>query len=102
MSQDSHIRSVAKAISWRATGTIDTFVLSFLITGSVKFAGSIAATEVITKVALFYGHERVWATVRWGRSKVAPGREQHQPMPTSLDRRHCPVCMPATALGRPA
>jgi uncharacterized membrane protein len=96
MSQDSHIRSVAKAISWRATGTVDTFVLSFLITGSAKFAGSIAATEVITKIALFYGHERVWAAVRWGRTKVTPDREQRPQMTVSLDRRHCPVCTPAT------
>ncbi len=95
MSQDSHIRSIAKAISWRVTGTVDTFVLSFLITGSAKFAGSIAATEVITKIALFYGHERVWAAVRWGRTKVASGREQHPQMMVSLDRRHCPVCTPA-------
>jgi len=36
MSQDSHIRSIAKAISWRVTGTVDTFVLSFLITGSAN------------------------------------------------------------------
>jgi uncharacterized membrane protein len=96
MSQDSHIRSVAKAISWRATGTVDTFVLSFLITGSAKFAGSIAATEVITKIALFYGHERVWAAVRWGRSKATSDREQRPQMLVSLDRRHCPVCAPAT------
>ena len=96
MSQDSHIRSVAKAISWRATGTVDTFVLSFLITGSAKFAGSIAATEVITKIALFYGNERVWAAVRWGRSKATPDREQLPQMLVSLDRRHCPVCTPAT------
>jgi uncharacterized membrane protein len=96
MSQDSHIRSVAKAISWRATGTVDTFVLSFLITGSAKFAGGIAATEVITKVALFYGHERVWAAVRWGRAKAAPEIEHRPQMTVSLDRRHYPVCTPAT------
>jgi uncharacterized membrane protein len=96
MSQDSHIRSVAKAISWRATGTVDTFVLSFLITGSVKFAGSTAATEVITKIALFYGHERVWATMRWGRSAVAPDSKQRPQMTVSLDRGHCPLCSPAT------
>ena len=102
MSQDSHLRSIAKGISWRVTGTVDTFVLSFLITGSAKLAGSIAATEVITKIALFYGHERVWAAVRWGRSKVAPGHEQRPPMTGSLDRRHCPVCTPAPALAHSA
>jgi uncharacterized membrane protein len=75
MAQDFHFRSVAKAINWRVPGTVDTFVLSFLITGCAKFAGGIAATEVITKVALFYGHERVWAKVPWERGKVVPDRE---------------------------
>jgi uncharacterized membrane protein len=96
MSQDSHIRSVAKAISWRITGTVDTFVLSFLITGSAKFAGSIAATEVITKIGLFYGHERVWTAVRWGRSEVVAESRPRPQGTVSLDRRHCPICSPAT------
>jgi hypothetical protein len=40
--EDSHPRSIAKAVSWRITGSVDTFVLSFIFTGSVKLAGSIA------------------------------------------------------------
>ena len=61
-----HARSVAKAVSWRVTGSIDTFVLSAIITGSFKLAGSIASVEVITKVILYYFHERAWSLVRWG------------------------------------
>jgi uncharacterized membrane protein len=64
---DSHRRSIAKAISWRTTGSIDTFVLSWLITGNAIFAGSIAMTEVVTKIALYYLHERAWTRIRWGR-----------------------------------
>ena len=56
----------------------------------------IAATEVITKFALFYGHERVWAAVRWGPPKATPEIEHRPQMRVSLDRRHCPVCTPAT------
>ena len=67
----SHGRSLAKAISWRTTGSIDTFVLSWLITGNVKFAGSIASVEVVTKIALYYLHERAWALVPWGRRRAA-------------------------------
>lgn len=70
---DSHARSVAKAISWRATGTVDTFLISWLITGTAALAGGIAATEVVTKVVLFYLHERAWNLVRWGRAD-APRR----------------------------
>ena len=64
---DSHVRSLAKAISWRVTGTLDTFLISWLITGQALLAGGIAATEVATKIILFYGHERVWTRIRWGR-----------------------------------
>jgi len=65
--EDAHHRSLAKAVSWRITGSIDTFVLSFLITGSIKIAGSISAVEVITKIVLFYFHERIWGMIRWGK-----------------------------------
>jgi uncharacterized membrane protein len=49
---DSHARSVAKAVSWRALGTADTFAISWLITGTAVLAGGIAATEVATKVVV--------------------------------------------------
>lgn len=64
---DSHLRSFAKALSWRVTGTVDTMVLSYLITGSVKLAAAIGGTEVITKSLLYYVHERAWARVPFGR-----------------------------------
>jgi len=64
---EAHHRSLAKAISWRATGSIDTFVISFIITGKFALAGSIAGTELLTKIALYYFHERIWAVIPWGR-----------------------------------
>ena len=67
MFREAHARSFAKAVSWRITGSIDTFVLSFLITGSLKFTGGIATTEMLTKIVLFYFHERIWHWVPWGR-----------------------------------
>jgi uncharacterized membrane protein len=66
--REAHTRSFLKAVSWRITGSVDTFVLSFLITGSAKMAGSIALIEVATKIVLFYLHERVWCAVPWGRA----------------------------------
>jgi uncharacterized membrane protein len=65
--REGHGRSFLKAVSWRATGTLDTFVISFIVTGKPTIAGSIAATELLTKIALYYGHERVWAAIHWGR-----------------------------------
>lgn len=59
-------RSFAKATSWRVIGSIDTFGLAWLVTGQVGAASAIAFAEIITKIAWFYLHERVWDMVRWG------------------------------------
>ena len=65
-SHDKPIRSLAKAISWRLTGSVDTMLISWLITSSVNAAMAIGLTEVITKTFLYYIHERVWNRVRIG------------------------------------
>jgi uncharacterized membrane protein len=65
---EAHRRSLVKAFTWRMTGSIDTFLISFIITGRLVLAGSIAGTELITKIALYYFHERIWALIRWGRN----------------------------------
>src|SRR5258708_3036874 len=65
-SHHDHGRSFIKAVSWRTVGTIDTFIISFFVTGKVSLAGSIAAVEVVTKIMIYYLHERVWAVVPWG------------------------------------
>jgi len=65
---DTAVRSLAKAVTWRVTGTVDTFVISWLITGQALIAGGIALTEIVTKIFLFWLHERVWNRVTWGKS----------------------------------
>jgi uncharacterized membrane protein len=67
---ETHPRSVLKAISWRTLGTLDTFAISWFFTGRVEIAGSIAGFEIITKIAWYYLHERVWAAIRWGRRRL--------------------------------
>lgn len=62
---ESHARALTKAVSWRAVGTADTFVWSWLITGHAGSAGAIASLEVFTKIALYYLHERVWRVLPW-------------------------------------
>ena len=64
---ETHARSLAKAVSWRATGSLDTFLVAFIITRSPKIAGSVAVTEILTKILIYYLHERVWAIVPWGK-----------------------------------
>jgi len=64
--REGHGRSFAKAVSWRTVGTIDTFIISFFVTGKVSLAGTIASIEVVTKIMIYYLHERVWAAIPWG------------------------------------
>ena len=64
---ETHARSVLKAVTWRTLGTLDTFAISWFLTGKVEVAGLIAALEVITKIGWYYLHERVWASIEWGR-----------------------------------
>jgi len=70
MATDNHTRSVAKAISWRITGTVDTILISWLITREFKFALSIGFVELFTKIILYYGHERLWNRISFGRLKT--------------------------------
>lgn len=64
---EHHLRSLFKAITWRITGTIDTMIISFLITGKLKWAISIGLVEVFTKMILYYFHERVWNRIKLGK-----------------------------------
>lgn len=61
---DSNLKSILKTISWRVVGTIDTMLISYIITGNFATAFSIGSVEVVTKMILYYLHERVWATVK--------------------------------------
>ena len=86
-------RSMAKAVSWRFVGTLDTFLLSFVLISflgpligmedagskaeNLKTAGYIATTEVITKIVLYYLHERGWARIGWN-MVAAPGGGQRE------------------------
>lgn len=64
---ESRIRSIAKAVSWRVVGSLDTLFLSYLFTGSLAVAGSIASMETVTKTVLYYLHERAWGLMPRGR-----------------------------------
>ena len=64
---DKPYRSVLKAFSWRLTGTLDTIVISFLISGRIKIALSIGLVELFTKLTLYYLHERAWNRIPFGR-----------------------------------
>lgn len=64
---DRPLRSVIKALSWRLIGTIDTLLVSYLLTGELLLASSIASVDFVTKLVLYFVHERIWNSITWGK-----------------------------------
>lgn len=88
--KERRYRSFAKAATWRMTGTVDTVILSWLITGKLSFAISIGLVEVFTKVGLYYIHERVWDRVKLGREAVEGSEAEEQTADTNAYARQNP------------
>jgi uncharacterized membrane protein len=57
---ESRARSLVKGISWRIVGTIDTIVVSFVFTNHIGHSFKIGLAEILTKIILYYFHERLW------------------------------------------
>ncbi len=64
---ETAMRSVVKAFSWRIVGTLDTVLISWLVIGDVSMAFAIGSVELITKMLLYFFHERIWNIIKWGK-----------------------------------
>jgi uncharacterized membrane protein len=60
-------RSLTKTVSWRIIGSIDTMIITYIVTGNWKFGLAVGSVEVVTKIVLYYIHERAWQRIKWGR-----------------------------------
>lgn len=65
--QENIKRSLVKTISWRAVGTITTVTISYILTGTMALAFSIGGIELVSKMALYFFHERAWNNIKWGK-----------------------------------
>ena len=61
----SYKRHLLKTITWRIVGSIDTMLVSWLVTGNLKMGLAIGGVEVLTKMVLYFFHERAW--YKWGK-----------------------------------
>ena len=66
---DSRKRHIVKTITWRFIGTLDTMLLSWYITGNPMTGLKIGVAEVVTKMLLYYLHERLWYKIDFGLEK---------------------------------
>ena len=62
----SRKRHILKTITWRVIGTLDTMLLGWIITGSIVTGLKISSVELITKMVLYYFHERAWYRFNFG------------------------------------
>lgn len=65
-------RHIAKTLTWRLVGTIDTMMLSWIITGNAMMGVKIGGAEILTKMLLYFFHERIWFKISFG----LPNRER--------------------------
>ena len=72
MYSESSTRSLAKTISWRVIATLTTTIIVWLVTGKLTLAVAVGGIEAVTKMVLYYGHERLWDRIRIGRKTAKP------------------------------
>ena len=68
----SRRRHLAKTITWRVIGTVDTVLIGWLVTGDPWIGVQVGGVEMISKMVLYYFHERAW--FRYG----SLGREEDE------------------------
>lgn len=68
---ETHIRSITKAVSWRIVATLTTMLLVFLFTGNLAVSGGVGLTELLSKMVIYYLHERAWNVINFGRVQKA-------------------------------
>ena len=72
MYQETQTRSVVKALTWRILGTVSTTVLVFIFTRRFSLSLAVGGMEFVSKIGLYWFHERVWDRLRFGRQQVEP------------------------------
>jgi uncharacterized membrane protein len=67
--REFHRRSLAKTISWRLVATTSTMAIVYLFTGKAVLSLGVGAVEATLKMLLYYGHERLWGWISWGKPR---------------------------------
>ena len=64
--RDERFRHIYKTITWRIMGTADTIILSSLIIGDYDLGIKIGIAEILTKMLLYFLHEKLWFRINYG------------------------------------
>lgn len=69
-SLESSVRSIVKALTYRFWQSLNTFIISLIVTGKIDMAAAIVSIEVVVKIVVYFFHERIWTKIRWGVKNV--------------------------------
>ena len=72
MFRETHTRSIAKAISWRVLGSVATMLLVLIFTKRLALSLAVGGIEFVSKIGLFWFHERIWDRLRFGKREIRP------------------------------
>ncbi|MEA1982997.1 MAG: adenylyl-sulfate kinase [Campylobacterota bacterium] len=72
MYKETNKRSLVKGFSWRLVATTTTIIIVYVFFGRLDLAIAAGALEWVAKIALYWGHERIWFKIKWGRKKIEP------------------------------
>jgi adenylylsulfate kinase len=70
--RETNIRSIAKGFSWRIFATMVTIIIVYIFFGKLDLAIAAGVIESVSKVFLYYIHEKFWQKIRWGKKKIEP------------------------------
>lgn len=70
-----HLQPFCKAMTWRAVGAADTFVLAYFVTGRTDVAASMIGIGMISHTILYVAHEKAWSISRVTRFFEVRGSE---------------------------
>ena len=72
MYKETNKRSILKGITWRVVATTTTILIVYVFFGRLDLAIAAGFIETVLKVGLYWGHERAWFKIKWGREKIDP------------------------------
>ena len=74
--KDGHPRTISKSITWRALITCSNFLIPYFMTGSIGKALAFLTIATFLNIAIYYGHERLWNMISWGKTSIVDEEEQ--------------------------
>lgn len=68
--KETQKRSITKALTYRVWQSLNTFLISLVVTGKLDMAAAIVSIEVVVKIVIYFFHERIWSKIKWGMKNV--------------------------------